>query len=347
MEAPRGIAQNFMRHPGKRLLPIQASCHRARRSEHMETILFAQRMNAKKMGSIAHNNDPRQMVRAGNHRKPFGGLGGIVALRLGNNGGLGNSVREKIIVAYSSLRVGIANVSASQRDDQRRKTLLLTLESVVQACTQHRRRPPVVFRSPEYSNRIRGPGLIAVCIIANLAIDPGRPAGSPYERQQDHTGNNPPAGRASRQVGFRNNHGKAQRCSASAISCVAIAPSRRICQRPLPSERFTIVVGRLRPVGPPSTITGMRSPIWSRTQAAWVHSGAPCKLAEVAVTGRPKVCVTARGMAASGIRKATLPVLAVTRRGSRELALTISVRGPGQKRSANRSKFASSSRASS
>ena len=33
-----------------------------------------------------------------------------------------------------------------------------------------------------------------------------------------------------------------------------------------------MVVGWLRPVGPPSIISGMRSPIWSRTQAAWVHS---------------------------------------------------------------------------
>jgi len=38
-------------------------------------------------------------------------------------------------------------------------------------------------------------------------------------------------------------------------------------------------------VGPPSTMSGMRSPIWSRTAAAWVHSWAPCRFAEVAVMG--------------------------------------------------------------
>ena len=50
-----------------------------------------------------------------------------------------------------------------------------------------------------------------------------------------------------------------------------------------------MVVGSERPVGPPSTMSGMRSPIWSRTQAAWVHSDAPCRLAAVAVMGRPKL----------------------------------------------------------
>ena len=47
--------------------------------------------------------------------------------------------------------------------------------------------------------------------------------------------------------------------------------------------------------------------------------------------GRPRRLTTARGMAASGTRRARLPVFAVTRRGSREPALTTMVRGPGQK----------------
>ena len=72
------------------------------------------------------------------------------------------------------------------------------------------------------------------------------------------------------------------------ISCVGMAPSRRISQRPGPSDRSTMVVGSARPVGPPSMISGMRSPIWSRTQAAWVHSDAPCRLAAVAVIGQPE-----------------------------------------------------------
>ncbi len=57
-----------------------------------------------------------------------------------------------------------------------------------------------------------------------------------------------------------------------------MAPSRRISQRPGPRERSTIVVGCAWPVGPPSMISGIRSPIWSRTQAAWVHSGSPLQI---------------------------------------------------------------------
>jgi len=47
--------------------------------------------------------------------------------------------------------------------------------------------------------------------------------------------------------------------------------------------------------------------------------------------GGSPVATTARAMADSGTRRATLPVLAVTRRGRRAPALTMMVRGPGQK----------------
>ena len=63
--------------------------------------------------------------------------------------------------------------------------------------------------------------------------------------------------------------------------------------------------------------------------------------------GRPKASTTARGIAASGMRIATLPVFAVLRSGSRELAFTMSVSGPGQKRSASRSRCGPTSRDSS
>jgi len=63
--------------------------------------------------------------------------------------------------------------------------------------------------------------------------------------------------------------------------------------------------------------------------------------------GRPSFLTTARQMAVSGTRSATLPVLAVTRRGSLLPALTMMVSGPGQKRSARRSKSESMLRASS
>ena len=75
--------------------------------------------------------------------------------------------------------------------------------------------------------------------------------------------------------------------------------------------------------------------------------GRPARLAGVAVVGRQRRATTARGMAASGTRRARLPVLAVTRRGSLLPALTTMVRGPGQNFSARRSKAVSSWRASS
>ena len=106
-----------------------------------------------------------------------------------------------------------------------------------------------------------------------------------------------------------------------------------------------MVVAVERAVGPPSTMRGILLPNCSRTQLAWVHSGRPRRLAEVAVMGRPSLVTTAREMAASGTRRATLPVLAVTRRGSLEPALTMMVRGPGQNFSARRSKAVSISRA--
>src|SRR5208283_1770623 len=137
------------------------------------------------------------------------------------------------------------------------------------------------------------------------------------------------------------------RCRTITISCVGMAPSRRISQRPAPSERSTMVVGSARPVGPPSMMSGIRSPIWSRTAAALVHSAAPCRLAEVAVMGRPRRSTTAHGMAASGTRRATLPVLAVERNGSLVPARTMMVSGPGQKRSASLSSSGSVSRANS
>ena len=73
--------------------------------------------------------------------------------------------------------------------------------------------------------------------------------------------------------------------------------------------------------------------------------GKPWRLAEVAVIGRPSAVTTAREIAASGTRSATLPVLAVTRSGSFEPALTMIVSGPGQNFSASRSNAESSWRA--
>src|SRR5215472_2086632 len=116
----------------------------------------------------------------------------------------------------------------------------------------------------------------------------------------------------------------------SEISCAAIAPSRRIFQRASSSVRSTIVEAISRGELPPSTMMGMRTPSWSRTASALVHSDSPLRLAEVAVIGIPAALITSRGMLALGTRRATFPVLAVTFRGRREAALTMMVSGPGQ-----------------
>ena len=62
--------------------------------------------------------------------------------------------------------------------------------------------------------------------------------------------------------------------------------------------------------------------------------------------GSPSLRTTARQIGASGTRKATLPVLAVTRSGNLEPARTMIVKGPGQNFSASRSKPLSMPRAS-
>ena len=90
-----------------------------------------------------------------------------------------------------------------------------------------------------------------------------------------------------------------------------------------------MVVGTERAVGPPSTMRGIWSPSWARTKWASVHSGMPRRLAEVAVMGTPRPETTARAMAASGTRRATLPVLAVTRSGQAGAGLDDDGEGAG------------------
>src|SRR5579863_925679 len=116
----------------------------------------------------------------------------------------------------------------------------------------------------------------------------------------------------------------------SEISWEVIAPSRMIRQRASSSVRSTMVEGISRGEVPPSTMMEIRPCNWSRTASAVVHSVSPLRLAEVAVIGMLAACTTASGILALGMRRATLPVLAVTFNGRREAAFTIMVRGPGQ-----------------
>src|SRR6202166_223607 len=114
------------------------------------------------------------------------------------------------------------------------------------------------------------------------------------------------------------------------ISSAGIAPSRMMRQRVPSSVRSIIVEGISRGEAPPSTIMLMRPCSWSRTCSALVHSEAPLRLADVAVIGMAAAATTANGILAWGTRNATLPVLAVTLRGSRDPAFTMMVSGPGQ-----------------
>src|SRR2546430_11497069 len=89
-----------------------------------------------------------------------------------------------------------------------------------------------------------------------------------------------------------------------------MAPSRRMRQPPALSVRSTMVEATLRGDGPPSTISGMRSPNCVRTQAAVVHSLAPLTLAEVAEVGTPAARITSLGIVGEGTRRAAFPGLA-------------------------------------
>ncbi len=142
----------------------------------------------------------------------------------------------------------------------------------------------------------------SIGVVFDLHVDPAAPArahagNAEKEREQQHRA---PRGAASvwscASCGYL--HAPISPVSAAAPSRSRGWESRPRAESPSgpgPSERSTMVVGCARPVGPPSMMSGMRSPIWSRTQAAWVHSAAPCRLAEVAVMGSPKRSTTARG----------------------------------------------------
>jgi hypothetical protein len=126
-----------------------------------------------------------------------------------------------------------------------------------------------------------------------------------------------------------------------------MAPSRRISQRP--SAQREIDDGGGQRVAGGTAVDDQRNAVADLVADAGARGALrrPCRLAEVAVMGSPKRSTTARGIAASGTRRATLPVLAVERSGSLVPARTMMVSGPGQKRSASLSSSGSVSRASS
>src|SRR5215469_2537958 len=90
--------------------------------------------------------------------------------------------------------------------------------------------------------------------------------------------------------------------SNSTICSEGMAPCRSRRHEPSPLVRSTMVEGMSRGDWPPSTIRGRQSPNWSRTSCAFVHSTAPCRLAEVAVIGDPTARTMASGTSAAGTR---------------------------------------------
>ena len=226
------------------------------------------------MRAIAHHHNILQPIRARNHRQPLRRFLGVVALRLRNDRLFRHAVRQQIIVSHAALGVPIRGIAPSQSDNHRRQSPLIQFQRMIEPRPQHRGRTTVIFRSAKHRNRICGPRLIAMRVVPNLPIHPQHPRQRPRDHDPCDPKHHPsPRGRCPAQpcpahrpqIVLRYDH---RSCSASAIACVGIAPSRKICHVPSGPDKSTMVVGTLRPVGPPSTISGILSPSWSRTHAA-------------------------------------------------------------------------------
>src|SRR5260221_12731388 len=126
-------------------------------------------------------------------------------------------------------------------------------------------------------------------------------------------------------------------CKTFSISVTGIAPSRRTFHSSPTSS--TIVDGNDAPVSPPSSTSGKRLPSCFITWSAPEHDGNPETFALVPVIGPSNSSINCSTTALFGQRSATLPVLAVTLRGTRLDASITKVRPPGQNASANRRKF--------
>src|SRR6185312_176573 len=197
---------------------------------------------------------------------------------------------------------------------------------MIQASAKHCRGMPIVLGGAEYHDGIGLAQILAAGLASDLAVNHDCPNNA-------HGGGDHSQRKPRLLLGMRSARHQCQRICE--ISSAGMAPSRMICHWVGLPLRSTIVVGVSRLVGPPFTIMAIRSPSWSRTHSAVLHSDRPIRFADVAVIGKPVSRIIARGIGASGTRRATFPVLAVTLSGSRELALTIIVNGPGQYLRAN------------
>src|SRR5215472_14579567 len=176
-----------------------------------------------------------------------------------------------------------------------------------------------ILRCAKHDNGVCLPRFIAICLTANKPEDRCHPNQNCRNDRHDET-----------QPNSRPRDTRHQCQRICEISSAGIAPSRMICHCVRSPLRSTIVVGVSRSVGPPLTMIEMRSPIWSRTHSAVVHSEAPSRFSDVAVMGNPISRIMATGIAADGTRSATFPVLAPTFHPPRELAFPMITNGPGQ-----------------
>ena len=224
------------------------------------------------MCSVADDIDVAEVVFFRDDGEVRDGLLSIVTVGFSNDARFGNTVGDEVIASYAALRVFVAGFFASQGDEGGSEALVVEGERVPQAVTQDRGRSAVILSGAEDGDGICSACLIVAGVIADLQVNMGDP-----QDGSDKGGDCEKAENAEAQAkitsgpvtrGWRLARLGSHSCSARAMACVGMAPSRRICHCPSPAERSTMVVGRLRGVGPPSTMRGMRSPIWSRTQAA-------------------------------------------------------------------------------
>src|SRR3984885_15014395 len=244
----------------------------------------AKRTDAKQVGPVRHSKDPIEVIFASNGSKTGCRFLCVRALCLGNDLGLRHPMGQEVVMAYAAF--GIVRIAtASQGDHQGCKTFAIQGERVFKTSAEHRRGAAIVFRCAEDRDGVGGACLIVGGIEVNLPIDPQKPSRDSDHSGRQHDAQDAPAGGLPLRVGgvsefhavfLKENRtrnpvssasfcvvdrmGPAQRWRVNAISWVGMAPSRRISQGPS-RDKSTMVVATLRPVAPPSTISGMRSPI--------------------------------------------------------------------------------------
>ena len=269
MQSPQRVCHDLMPY----LLPLAEATHssnlRTGRSQYRKTLARTDRTDTKQVCGITDYHNALVAVCPRDRNNTHCLFFRVTAVRFGDDSFLRNAVSHQVCLAYLSFGVGIAGFTASQRDNGWRNPVFIQRQGMIEPCAQNGRGSSTVLSRTKDADHIRWGGLILIGIALNMYVYPDTPGRGECqtnrEKEEDHKTNcrSQPAVPRTMETVF--GHGivlcSHQRCSASAISCVEIAPSRRICQWPLFAERSTMVVGSARPEGPPSTINGIRSPI--------------------------------------------------------------------------------------